>query len=76
MAQTTVTIEIDSATAKAFASASAEERRKLELLLGLRLRELASLPAKSLNSVVDEIGTKAEARGITDSILDSLLNGE
>jgi hypothetical protein len=74
MSTSTISIEVDSKTARAFAESSAEEKRKIELLLDLRLRELTSRPAKSLKEIMDEIGAKAESRGLTPEILESLLH--
>ena len=76
MTTATISIEVDSDAARAFASAPAEERRKLELLLALRLRELTREPPRPLREVMDDIGAKAEARGLTPEILNSLLHDE
>ena len=76
MATATISIEVDADTARVFSAASAEERRKLQLLLGLRLRELTAGPARPLKDIMDEIGARAEARGLTPEILESLLHGE
>jgi hypothetical protein len=76
MATSTISIEVDADTARAFTEASAEERRKLQLLLRLRLRELTSTPVRSLKEIMDEIGSQAEARGLTPDILESLLHDE
>jgi hypothetical protein len=76
MAAATIALEVDADTARAFAEASAEDRRKLQLLLGLRLRELTTRPARPLKEVMDEIGRHAEARGLTPEILESLLRDE
>jgi ferritin-like protein len=76
MATTTISIQVDEAAARAFAKASAEEQRKLQLLLGLRLRELTSEPPRPLKDVMDEIGARAEERGLTPEILESLLHDE
>ena len=76
MATETISIEVDSATARAFVEAPLEERRKLQLLLLLRLRELTTGPFRPLNQIMDEIGQKAEIRGLTADILESLLNGQ
>jgi ferritin-like protein len=76
MATATISIQVDEEAARAFAKASAEEQRKLQLLLGLRLRELTSEPPRSLNVVMDEIGARAEERGLTPEILESLLHDE
>jgi hypothetical protein len=76
MTTATISIEVDSEAAKAFAAASQEERLKLELLLALRLRELTSGPSRPLKEIMDELGAKAQARGLTPEILDSLLHDE
>ena len=46
------------------------------LLLRLRLRELAELPTDSIVEIMDDIGAKAEARGLTPEILEALLHDE
>ena len=76
MATATIALEVDAETAQAFSAASAEERRKLQILLGLRLRELTGRPARPLKEVMEEIGRTAEARGLTPEILESLLHDE
>ena len=76
MATTAITIHVETEAAKAFAEASPEEQRKIQLLLSLRLQELTTPPGKSLKIVMDEIGARAEARGLTPAILESLLRDE
>jgi hypothetical protein len=48
----------------------------VELLLGLRLRELTQPFARPLREIMDEIGAEAEAKGLTPEILESLLHDE
>jgi hypothetical protein len=43
-------------------------------LLSLRLRDLTTAPGKSLKAVMDEIGARAEACGLTPEILDTSLS--
>ena len=76
MATTAITIHVETDAAKAFAEASPEEQRKIQLLLSLRLQDLTTSPGKSLKTVMDEIGARAEARGLTPEILESLLRDE
>jgi hypothetical protein len=73
MSTATILIEVDADSARAFSQASAEDRRKLQLLLNLRLRELTATAARPLHEVMDEIGRRAEKRGMTPTVLDSLL---
>jgi hypothetical protein len=76
MATSALTIQVSEEAAKAFARVSPEEQRKIQLLLDLRLRDLTTspLPQKSLQTVMDEIGRNAAARGLTPAELESLLN--
>ncbi|HXH11050.1 MAG TPA: hypothetical protein VNP04_14960 [Alphaproteobacteria bacterium] len=76
MATTTITIQVDAKAANAFASASPEDQRKIQLLLSLRLQDLTATQGKSLQAVMDEIGARARARGLTPEILETLLRDE
>jgi hypothetical protein len=76
METATISIEVDTDSARIFSEASFEERRKLQLLLRLRLRELTTAPVRSLEHIMDEIGERAEARGLTPEILESLLHDD
>jgi len=76
MATATITVQVDAEAAKAFAKASPEEQRKIQLLLNLRLQDLTASHGKSLKAVMDEIGARAEARGLTPAIIESLLRDE
>jgi hypothetical protein len=76
MSTVPVTISVDSAAAQAFVGARPEDRRKIELLLGLRLRELTHDVGKPLRQIMDEIGESAERNGLTDEKLAELLHGE
>lgn len=75
MANPTITIPLDPQTARAYDSAAPEAKRKIQALLSLWLRELAKSEYPSLQQVLDEVGRKATARGLTPEILDSLLKG-
>jgi hypothetical protein len=75
MPNSTITIPLDPQTAQAYDSASPGEKRKIQVLLSLWLRELAPGQRSSLQEVLDEAGRKAQARGLTPEILDSLLEG-
>ena len=75
MTNPSITIPLDPQTARAYDSASAEEKRKIQALLSLGLRELAAGEYPPLQQVLDEVGNKAKARGLTPEILDSLLKG-
>ncbi|MBC7912204.1 MAG: hypothetical protein H7Y30_16985 [Pyrinomonadaceae bacterium] len=67
-----ITLEIDSEAAQAFKSASTDERRKLQVLLGIWLKEYAKTETVSLKETMDEISEKAQSRGLTPEILESI----
>jgi hypothetical protein len=75
MPNSTITIPLDPQTARAYDSAAPEAKQKMQALLSLWLRDLASGQYPSLQKVLDEVGRKAKARGLTPEILDSLLKG-
>lgn len=72
---TTIAIPVDTDTAKLYTEAPAELQRKLQVLFNVWLRELVLSP-RSLRVIMDEIGQKAQERGLTPEILESLLNAE
>ena len=73
MATANITIQVDEEAANTFATASPEDRQKMQLLLSLRLQDLMASETKSLKAVMDEIGARAAARGMTPTILESLV---
>jgi hypothetical protein len=73
MESRTITIPVDSQTAQAWNAADQQERRKAEVLVGIWLREVLSEKRRSLDEVMEEAGRKAQARGLTQEILDSIL---
>ena len=68
-----ITIHVSPEAARVYNSATAEQQRKLELLLSLRLTEVAHT-ARPLEQIMDEISRKAQARGLTPEALEALLN--
>jgi hypothetical protein len=75
MRNSTITIPVDPQMEQVYLSAGAEDKRKIQALLGLWVRELAAGELPSLQEVLDEAGRKAQARGLTPEILESLLKG-
>lgn len=68
-----ITIRVDEDAANAYRSAPEEDRRKLDLLLSLRLSE-ATRSAGSLKDVMREISRKAQDRGLTAEVLETILD--
>lgn len=76
MTNAAISIPVDAATALAYRQASVEEQKKIQLLLRLHVRELFAQPDVSLQQIMDDIGAKAEERGLTPEILETLLGDE
>jgi hypothetical protein len=73
MRNRTISIPLDPQTARAYAAAGDEEKLKMRALLSLWVRELTASELPSLQQVLDEAGRKAQARGLTPEILESIL---
>lgn len=69
----TIEIEVNPEVANAYALASEETQKKVQLLLNAWLPELTMTPKRSLREVMDQMSDEAEARGLTDEILESIL---
>jgi hypothetical protein len=75
MTTESVTINLDPEAARIYKSASPQERRKLELLVSLQLRA-AAREGLSLQELADEVSRRAQQRGLTQEILEEILNKE
>jgi len=75
MAHENVTIPLDSEAAKAYNSAPEEEKKKIQAVLSIWLRELIAAEPPTLKKIMDEVGRKARARGLSPEVLESLLKG-
>jgi hypothetical protein len=71
----TITIHVNAELARFFEAASEEQRRKLGALLSLKLSDVTR-SRRSLEEMMSEISRNAQARGLTPTILDSILNEE
>jgi hypothetical protein len=69
-----VNIPLDNETAKIYEKAPQADKKKMQILLSLWLREFEK-PSVSLNELMDDISSKAQERGLTPEILESILNG-
>lgn len=69
-----VNLPLDDETAKIYQQASAAEKKKMQVLLSIWLREFEK-PSSTLEQLMDDLSHKAEERGLTPEILESILNG-
>lgn len=67
-----ITIRVDTDAARAYRATSDQGRRKLDLLLSLRLHDALD-SVGSLKDVMRDISRKAQERGLTPEILESIL---
>jgi hypothetical protein len=72
MATESVTLDLDEAAARLFKEATPEQRRGLEALVSLHLLEAAT-SRQSLRELMDIVGQRAQARGLTEERLQELL---
>lgn len=68
-----ITVSVDPDVANAYRLASDNDRRKLDLLVNLRLRD-ATRSKTSLKDIMLDISQKAQRRGLTPEILQSILD--
>jgi len=71
-----ITLQIEVDAARAFRSASADEQEKLQTLMSVLLKQYAKTDTTSLKKTMDEIGRRAQEKGLTPELLDSILKGE
>jgi len=68
-----VNIPLDNETARIYENAPLADKKKMQILMTLWLREFEN-PSISLDELMDDISRKAQARGLTPEILESILN--
>jgi hypothetical protein len=68
-----ITIRVNLEAARIFETFPEEQKRKIEALLSLKLTQ-ATREKRTLEEVMSDISQKAQERGLTPEILDSLLN--
>ena len=68
-----ITIRVSPEAAEAYETAPAEQQRKLDALLSLKLSEVTRAK-RPLEVIMSEMSRKAQERGLTPEILESILN--
>ena len=68
-----ITIPVDAETARIYNTASEEEKLRIQLLIRFQLRDWIAGPHRPLREIMDDIGAKAQERGMTPEILEELL---
>ena len=77
MSTATISIQLDSDAVQFYESATFEQRQKIQLLISALMRECGQLNSTSgLFSLMDEISDQAQAKGLTPTKLQALLDEE
>ena len=69
----TITIRVSPDAARAYEQAAPDDQRRLEALLSLKLSEIRR-SKRSLEEIMNETSLKAQERGMTPELLESMLN--
>lgn len=70
----TITLEVEPEIAEAYQFASPEERRQIIEIVTLLLKRENESDLDFLRKIMDNISDRAESRGLTSEILESILN--
>jgi hemoglobin-like flavoprotein len=72
----TITLQVESDIARLYNDAPQTDKEKLQALFETCLKQYAEADVDSLKATMDEISRKAQDRGLTPEILESLLADE
>jgi hypothetical protein len=76
MGVATLHIQLNNKVVQAYQSSSPESREKLQKLIALLVQEFTESTPQSLLSLMEEMGQEAATKGLTESVLESLLQDE
>ena len=68
----TISIEVDSEVAKVYQKANLIERQKIQIILNGLLKQIMN--SRSLEEIIQEMQEQAQVNGLTQEILDEILN--
>lgn len=69
-----ITIEVSAEVAEAYRSAPLEERKRIQAIVSLLLQQPRDGDVAFLREIMDRISDRAEARGLTPEMLESILS--
>jgi hypothetical protein len=72
MATLTIEIPVEAELAQIYTQASVQDKLKIQALFQLCLKEFAN-PTVSLETLMDIMGNRAQANGLTPEILETIL---
>jgi CTP synthase (UTP-ammonia lyase) len=68
----TITIEVEPEIARAYQNLSSTERQKIQLTFNVLVKQIMN--TRSLEDIIEEMQAQAKANGLTQEILDEILN--
>ncbi len=69
-----ITIEVDNEIAQAYREAKIDKQQKMQTIINDLLKQMIN--NKSLDEIIQEMQTQAKNNGLTQEILDNILNNE
>lgn len=69
-----ITISVSPEVAKAYESASDEQRQCIQTVVSFLLKEKSDSDIANLRATMDEMSDRAQKRGLTPEILESILS--
>ncbi|EAZ91102.1 hypothetical protein [Crocosphaera chwakensis] len=70
----TITLQVDPEIAKAYREAEPEKQQKISIIVNNWLKSI--IQEKSLEKIIEEMQEQAKANGLTQEILDKILENE
>jgi predicted restriction endonuclease len=70
----TITIQVDAEVAQAYQEADPVEQRKIQMLVNTWLKQ--TMKQRSIDEIIAEMQTQASQQGLTQNILDGILQDE
>jgi hypothetical protein len=68
----TIIIEVEPEIARAYQNSSSTERKKIQLTFNILFKQIMN--TRSLEDIIQEMQTQAKANGLTQEMLDEILN--
>ena len=68
----TISIEVEPEIAKAYQNSSSIERKKIQMTFNILVKQIMN--TRSLEDTIQEMQAQAKANGLTQEILDEILN--
>lgn len=68
----TISIEVEPEIAKAYQNSSSIERKKIQMTFNILVKQIMN--TRSLEDIIQEMQAQAKANGLTQEILDEILN--